>query len=206
MFSNIYYFVKQKKKNEIEKCEEENEVWGAFPQFLLFHLNRLFLCNALRLQWFAMWMLPICIATLPPASWLAVEAPPPSVFLHLLLSLFFLLRTSSGTVLPMLCACKRVFCPGLYSGAVAAIAQSHREQKSVDGERVCDLAQLAGAITQSTVRCRICPTRRWDTDLTMVPFLRTSSEITGGEKQRKTSRSFDFAFKILIFYSSSTGL
>lgn len=30
-------------------------------------------------------MLAICIATLSPASWLAVEAPPPSVLLLLLL-------------------------------------------------------------------------------------------------------------------------
>lgn len=73
-------------------------------------------------------MLPICIATLPLASWLAVEAPPPSVLLLplLLLSPFFLLRTSSGTAVPMLAVCECVFLPrAARSGTGVAIAWSH---------------------------------------------------------------------------------
>ena len=75
-------------------------------------------------------MLAICIATLTPASWLAVEAPPPSVILLLLLLLLLsplsLLRTSSGTALPMLPVCECVFLPrAALSGTVVAIACSH---------------------------------------------------------------------------------
>lgn len=52
---------------------------GTQLQFLLFCLNRLFLCNTLRLQWFALWMLPICIASLPPVSGWLSSPPPPSL-------------------------------------------------------------------------------------------------------------------------------
>lgn len=148
-----------------------------------------------------MWMLPICIATLPPASWLAVEAPPPSVLLLLLLLLspLFLLRTSSGTALPMLPVCECVFLPrAALSGAVVAIAWSHWEQRSLDGERVRYLAQLTGAITPSPrAPLQLSDTCKWDADLTMVPFLWTSFETTGGGKGGKLRMS------VLIFWRNS---
>lgn len=133
-------------------------------------------------------MLPICIATLPPVSWLAVEAPPPSVLLLplLLLSPLILLRTSSGTAVPMLpvCECVCVFLPrAALSGTDVAIAWSHWEQRSLDGERVRYLAQLTGAITASPAHRCSCPDKcKWDSDLTMVPFLWTSFETPGGGK------------------------
>ncbi len=150
-----------------------------------------------------MWMLPICIATLPPASWLAVEAPPPSVLLLLLLLLLsplFLLRTSSGTALPMLPVCECVCsCPGAaLSGTAVAIARSHWEQRSLDGERVRYLAQLTGAITPSfCAPLQLSDTCKWDSDLTMVPFLWTSFETTGGGKGGKLRMS------VLVFWRDS---
>lgn len=77
-----------------------------------------------------------------------------------------------------------VFLPrAALSGTDVAIAWSHWEQRSLDGERARYLAQLTGATTASPAHRCSCPDKcKWDSDLTMVPFLWTSFETPGGGK------------------------
>ena len=139
-----------------------------------------------------MWMLPICIATLPPASWLAVEAPPPSLsppppspppLSPLPLAHIFWNGAADAACVLSVCVPAQgcsLRCRRCYRSV------SLRAEISLDGE--------TGALLGTTYRCnhtvsraplQLSDTCKWDADLTMVPFLWTSFESTGGGKGGK---------------------
>lgn len=148
-----------------------------------------------------MWMLSICIATLPLASWLAVEAPPslrpsppspPPLSLLPLAHIFWNGGADAGCVWVCVpaqgCSFRYRRCYRLVSlrtdisrwGTSALLGTTYRYNHAV----YCTLLQLSN-------------TCKWDSDLTMVPFLWTTFETTGGGKRGKLRMS------VLIFWRKS---
>lgn len=148
-----------------------------------------------------MWMLPICIATLPPASWLAVEAPPslcppppsPPPLSPLPLAHIFWNGAADA-------ACVWVCIPA--KGCSLRYCRCYR--------LVSLRAEISrwgtGALLGTTYRCIHAVSRtllqlsdrcKWDSDLTMVSFLWTSFETTRGAKGAKLRMS------VLVFWRNS---
>jgi len=128
----------------------------------------------------------ICIATLSCLLAGCWGSPPPLPSSSSSCSPLFLLRTSTGTALPTLPVCACVPAQG------CSLRCCHR-CRSVSLRAAisrCGAGALLGTIhkcnrTVSRALLQLSNSCKWDSDLTMVPFLWTSFETTGGGKQGK---------------------